>query len=238
MPYRVKIMGDELSVFSKSKAALDSDFCRQGSVLIEPSMDCDFSLKVFNDGKKVQANAYSSAASAADFLMLFRGIPLDEITFSFNKKVITVCSQKSTEYSVEMPKCKFKFTQTLDFFGAHIPLFFTEDDKEMLFLEVANISDFDLTVAPTILMKQLGLGAGSLTVFSRSGSTCLAKSIVSHLEHPPHRLDIAVYLSAFLGFCSNAFKKLILDGKEAELSYSGSAGILTFHSETDRQNRQ
>ena len=236
-PYTVKIMGDELSVFSKSEAAFDKEDCPDGSVLIEPSFEYDFFLNIYNE-KYRKINAYSSAASAADFLLFRRGLPLDEISFFVGGRTITVYNRKKGVLSVEVPKCKFKFTKLPDFMGAPINLFYSDAAEDVFFLEVKNTCDFDAALAPTILLKELQRGGGALIVFSRSDGICYAKSFVSHLEYPPYQLDIAAYLAAYLMFRGVSLNRMILNEFEVILERFDSMAILSFSAETENPYHQ
>lgn len=117
----IEVIGDVFRVFSLSerdeKTCRDAACASHTAVLLSPCMRGDFSVAVYHNGKSSAPDSFAAAVAAAAFLVVKRGLPLDEITFETLHGSVCVRCNKDGYFNVLIPKCKEMYTDKCELLG-------------------------------------------------------------------------------------------------------------------------
>lgn len=228
-PYKVEIMGEGFSLLSESRKMQYTECPLGPTAILSPTGEADFSVSWRDNGKNPGMDAYSAAACAAAFLIGQCGLPMDEISFNSCGKIVKIFNTGRGIMSVEMPKCKFKFTKSDLDFDSEIQMVKSAEHQGIFLLRCESVENFDFSLAPLLLMRSGQDPIGTFLSFGINGDECVAKSYTAHLEYPPARLLLALLISSYLLCCSVSVKRILIDGQEAYLSDHFGTSCLSFH---------
>lgn len=228
-PYKVKILGDEFSLFSKSRCNLEiSDCLSQSDAVIEPDLKCDFRVSRCENRAHLKMDSYSAAASAAAFLFFGCGLPLEEISLSLDQENISVFNTGAGLLSIKPPKCQVKFANFAFCHSAPIAMTMLSGIVNVQVVAAKSVEDFDSSLAPILAMRSGENPLNALLICKNDGDDCVLKSCTSYLEYPPSRLALLLVFVAYLEKCAKVPKRIVIDGYEASVLNLAGSSFLSF----------
>lgn len=146
----IEVLGDVFCVFSLSerdeKPCCDAACASHTAVLLSPCMRGDFSVAVYRNGKSSAPDSLAAAVAAAAFLVVRRGLPLDEITLETLHGSVCVRCNKDGYFGIFIPKCKEIYTDKCELFGCETEYTDVCMPDVCRFLHACSLEQFDMRV--------------------------------------------------------------------------------------------
>lgn len=165
-PYRIKILGDEFSVYSSldENDGINLKEQNTSTVIINPSLSRDFEVRAYDKHGKLSCDVIAPVIAGVTFLSKKRGLPLTEFSFEAFGKNLDVFYTGNRIFIREAQICKLLYTKSTMLKGCDISYRDIEAGGVFRTIAVENISGLDRELLSLLILS--GENTPSVTLAS------------------------------------------------------------------------
>lgn len=200
---RISVMGQMFTLISVFEPKEYGEFVRtkndkEITVLLHPSKIADFTVTIPETFGCAHSLYIEATVAAAAFLVNYRGLPLDEITFESGGQKIEVFHTGSDDFVVNVRKCKCLFTKhKIDVSGCEIECAVFPSFPCLCFVRSNDVSLFDAKNLKDVIFQRLPNLLYAVAFQEKQG--CVRAILQS--DHTRYRLDSLCVISLISVLC-------------------------------------
>lgn len=190
-PTIIDILGEDYFLISHTGAEeyRDTQIKDAVSVNLLPSLTADFCVRSYSKNGVLRRFDPIAAVSAAAYLSLKQGLPLDELVFETPSGLLTVFCTGDGVFTLTLQKCKVLFTETPEILGCAVSYTDVNVGRVCRVVRAENITSAD----PSALAPLLSVGRylpDALLFSSINGGELKILPYADFNPSPPSRAEL------------------------------------------------